>query len=67
MAFLTLFFFIILVGYLFIRLIPWFLAFRIRKMQQHGPTQERTEFKRSRKKHIGRNTGEYIDYEEIKD
>ncbi|HHV03127.1 MAG: hypothetical protein WCQ69_01740 [Bacteroidales bacterium] len=65
MTFLTLILFFILAGYFFVRLIPGLLALKMRKMQQHGQKQEKTEFKKSRKKHIGQDTGEYVDYEEI--
>ena len=63
-------------GFLLIRLIPWLLAMKIRQMQRRGEnpqneqtqqTRQKNHVRRTRKKHIDQNTGDYIDYEEIKD
>ncbi len=76
MTFLTILFIIMLGGFLLIRLIPWFLAMKIRQMQRRGQnpqdpqnpqTQQKSNIKRTRKKRIDKNTGDYVDYEEIKD
>jgi len=58
------------------RLIPWLLAMKIRQMQRRGQSpqnpqnqqnQQKSNLKNPRKKRIDKNTGDYIDYEEIKD
>ncbi len=76
MTFFTILFIIMLGGFLLMRLIPWLLAMKIRQMQRRGQnpqeqqtqqTRQKSNFRRTRKKHIDKNTGDYIDYEEIKD
>ncbi len=73
MTFFTILFIILLGGLLLMRLIPWLLAMKIRQMQRQGQnlqnqqTQQKSNIKRTRKKRIDKNTGDYIDYEEIKD
>jgi hypothetical protein len=76
MTFFTILFIIILGGFLLIRLIPWLLAMKIRQMQRGGQNpqdpqnpqnQQKSNIKRTRKKRIDKNTGDYVDYEEIKD
>lgn len=73
MTFFTILFIIILGGFLLIRLIPWLLAMKIRQMQRGGQNPQdpqnpqKSNIKRTRKKRIDKNTGDYVDYEEIKD
>ena len=73
MTFFTILFIIMLGGFLLMRLIPWLLAMKIRQMQKHGQNpqnpqnRQKSNIKRTRKKRIDNNTGDYIDYEEIND